>query len=533
MLNPLLNTYFALYSDQVRVRFAPSPTGWAHAGSIRTALYNYLFAKKHGGKFLLRIEDTDQERTVPGADKYILDSLYWLGIPPDEGWDDNSPLSENYRQSYRTKNQVYKPYLQHLVKTGYAYICFDTPDEIDAMRQRYVAQGITMPSYNYHTRGSMKNSLTLSDMEVNALLDAGTPHVIRFKFDNSNRTIFVDDLIRGQVEFKTDQQDDKILMKSDGMPTYHLANVVDDLEMGITHVIRGEEWLPSAALHVSLYDALGYRHRTPKFVHLPLILKPDGKGKLSKRDGIALGIPIFPFSCIDPVTGKTSKGYKEEGYLPQAILNHLSLIGWHPTENNQEIFSMDELINLFSFDQVNKSGARYDHKKLNAFNRHYLKAADNKVIAEELMDKVSYVRMHHIDYVIKVVDFMKDRSTFIMDIYDKGKFFFVDPSEYDMEFVKEKYNDKIYQFLNAIYSSFGTTQDSDFIISLINDHINYAAGGMRLDKTLAIQFLNIIMTGSVSAPNIANVISILGKNVIMDRFTNAIDCFSKLELKVN
>lgn len=533
MINPLLDTYFALYGDQIRVRFCPSPTGFLHAGGMRTALYNYLFAKKHGGKFLLRIEDTDQERTVPGADKYILDALYWLGIPPDEGWDYNSPLSENYRQSYRAKNQIYKRYLQHLIRHGYAYICFDTPEEIDAMRQRYATQGITMPSYNFETRGTMRNSLTLSDDDVNSLLDAGTPHVVRFKFDKSNRTIFVDDLIRGQVEFKTNQQDDKILMKSDGMPTYHLANVVDDLEMGITHVIRGEEWLPSAALHVCLYDALGFRSRTPKFVHLPLILKPDGKGKLSKRDGIALGIPIFPFSCVDPVTGKTSKGYKEEGYLPAAIINHLALIGWNPGDTTQEFFSMEELISSFSFEKVNKSGARYDHKKLNAFNRHYLKITDNKIIADQLMDKVSYVRMHHINYVIKVVDFMKDRSTFIMDIYDKGKFFFVETEGYDIDFIKANYDHKVYQFLTAMHSSLSVTKDENMTPVLIDDHINYVAEGLRLDKTIAIQFLNMCITGTKSAPNVATVISILGKSITAERIFNAIEIFESDKVQHN
>ena len=398
-------------STKVRVRFAPSPTGPLHIGGVRTALYNYLFAKKHNGDFILRIEDTDQNRFVEGAEQYIIDSLNWCGIPYDEGPGKDGGFGP-YRQSERA--HLYKDYAQQLIDSGNAYYAFDTADALDAHRKDHEAEGKTF-IYNWHNRQKLDNSLALSSEEVKAKLDANLPYVIRFKSPEAE-TLPLTDEIRGNMEIDTSILDDKVLFKSDGMPTYHLANIVDDHLMEITHVIRGEEWLPSLALHVLLYRAFGWT--APKFAHLPLILKPQGKGKLSKRDGDKMGFPVFPLEWKDPKTGEISSGYREENYLPEAMVNMLSLLGWNPG-TEQEFFNLSELVSAFEISRVHKSGAKFDPEKTKWFQQHYLQLQDNKELAEQfqkiLKDKGVNSDM---DFTVKIVALLKERAVFVDDLWD-------------------------------------------------------------------------------------------------------------------
>jgi len=361
---------------KVRVRFAPSPTGPLHIGGVRTALYNYLFAKKHNGDFILRIEDTDQTRFVPGAEEYIIESLKWCGITVDEGIEEGGPYGP-YRQSDR--KEVYKEFSERLIESGNAYYAFDTAEELDAMRERLKEQKSSVQQYNALTRGDMKNSLTLSDNETAKLLKSGTPFVVRFKM-NEDETVIVEDIIRGKVTVNTNQLDDKVLFKSDGMPTYHLANVVDDHLMKISHVIRGEEWLPSLPLHVLLYRAFGWEDTMPDFAHLPLLLKPSGQGKLSKRDGDALGFPVFPLKWEDPSTGDVSRGYREDGYFPDAFVNLIAFLGWNPG-TEEEILSINEMASYFDLNKVHKAGAKFDPEKAKWFNHKYLTKKNSSKLA--------------------------------------------------------------------------------------------------------------------------------------------------------
>ena len=365
--------------SKVRVRFAPSPTGPLHIGGVRTALYNYLFAKKNGGKMILRIEDTDQKRYVDGAEQYILDSLEWCGIHLDESIIHGGKYGP-YRQSQR--KEIYRPYAEQLVNNGFAYYAFDTAEELTLMRERMKKAGVTSPQYNSVTRSTMKNSLSLSDDEVKKRLNNEEPYVIRIKMPR-NQEVKLFDVIRGWVVVNTNKMDDKVIFKSDGMPTYHLANVVDDYLMKISHVIRGEEWLPSAPLHVLLYEYLGWKSQQPQFAHLPLLLKPDGNGKLSKRDGDRLGFPVFPLNWKNPETGEVSLGYKEAGYLPEAFINMLAFLGWN-LGTPQEIFSIDDLCETFTLDRVGKSGAKFDFDKTKWFNQQYLRSKSKLELAEML-----------------------------------------------------------------------------------------------------------------------------------------------------
>ena len=365
--------------SKVRVRFAPSPTGPLHIGGVRTALYNYLFAKKNGGKMILRIEDTDQKRYVDGAEQYILDSLEWCGIHLDESIIHGGKYGP-YRQSQR--KEIYRPYAEQLVNNGFAYYAFDTAEELTLMRERMKKAGVTSPQYNSVTRSTMKNSLSLSDDEVKKRLNNEEPYVIRIKMPR-NQEVKLFDVIRGWVVVNTNKMDDKVIFKSDGMPTYHLANVVDDYLMKISHVIRGEEWLPSAPLHVLLYEYLGWKSQQPQFAHLPLLLKPDGNGKLSKRDGDRLGFPVFPLNWKNPETEEISLGYKEAGYLPEAFINMLAFLGWNPG-TPQEIFSIDDLCETFTLDRVGKSGAKFDFDKTKWFNQQYLRSKSKLELAEML-----------------------------------------------------------------------------------------------------------------------------------------------------
>lgn len=405
----------------VRVRFAPSPTGPLHMGGVRTALYNYLFARKHGGQFLLRIEDTDQTRYVPGAEQYIKESLEWCGLVPDESPWVGGPDGP-YRQSDR--KDMYKQYAEELVAKDKAYHAFDTPEELEAMRARLQAAGVAAPAYNAVTREHMKNSLTLSADEVKERLARGDQYVVRLKVPRHAEVRF-EDIIRGWVVVHSANIDDKVLFKSDGMPTYHLANIVDDHLMRITHVIRGEEWLPSAPLHVLIYEAFGWER--PAFAHLPLILKPDGNGKLSKRDGDRLGFPVFSLDWIDPTSGEKSSGYREKGYYPEAFINMLALLGWNPG-TDQEIMSLDELTQLFDLERVHKGGAKFDPEKTKWFNQQYLRKQPDAVLGEQLKKKLQAAGIETtLDRAIHAATLLKERATFVDDMLE-GKYLFTQGS---------------------------------------------------------------------------------------------------------
>ena len=418
---------------RVRVRFAPSPTGALHIGGVRTALYNYLFARKHGGDFVFRIEDTDSSRFVPGAEEYIIESFKWLGIKFDEGVSFGGEHGP-YRQSER--REIYKVYVKQLLDAGKAYIAFDTPEELEAKRAE-----IENFQYDARTRGMMRNSLTLPKEEVDALIAAGNQYVVRFKIE-PGEAVHVDDLIRGDVKIMSDILDDKVLYKSaDELPTYHLANIVDDHLMEITHVIRGEEWLPSAPLHVLLYKAFGWEDTMPRFAHLPLLLKPEGKGKLSKRDGDRLGFPVFPLEWHDPKTGEISSGFRESGYFPEAVINFLAFLGWNPG-TERELYSLDELVELFDISKCSKAGARFDYQKGIWFNHEYIL---NKSAEEVAVAFAPIVKEHGIDEpmerIIKVVAMMKDRVNFVHEFWALCSFFFVAPTEYDEKTRKKRWKE--------------------------------------------------------------------------------------------
>ncbi|MCD4731614.1 MAG: glutamate--tRNA ligase, partial [Bacteroidales bacterium] len=418
---------------EVRVRFAPSPTGPLHIGGVRTALYNYLFAKKHGGKMVLRIEDTDQNRFVEGAEDYILESLNWCGIKFDEGIHKGGPYGP-YKQSER--KDKYKVYAEKLVKSGNAYFAFDTPEYLESLRKRLEQEKALNTSYSSFCRMDMANSLTLTNQEVQSKIDSGVPYVIRFKMPENEEVRFTD-IIRGEVVVNTSTLDDKVLFKSDGMPTYHLANIVDDYLMKISHVIRGEEWLPSLPLHVLLYTALGWKDSMPEFAHMPLTLKPDGKGKLSKRDGDRLGFPVFPLEWKNPQTGEISSGYRESGYFPEAFINILAFLGWNPG-TEQEIFSMAELIQTFSLERVGKAGSRFDPEKARWYNHQYLINRSNDELAQlyqPILKEKGFSAND--DFVAKLVELIKERANFVKDFWEQSFYFFEAPVEYDAKMIKK------------------------------------------------------------------------------------------------
>lgn len=432
-------------SQKVRVRFAPSPTGPLHIGGVRTALYNYLFARQHGGEMILRIEDTDSQRFVPGAEQYINESLAWLGIKIDEGVSEGGAYGP-YKQSER--RDIYREHVKMLLDNGKAYIAFDTPEELDAKRQE-----VANFQYDASTRLSMRNSLSLSKEEVDKLIADGEKYVVRFKIE-PGRDVVVNDLIRGKVTINSNVLDDKVLYKSaDDLPTYHLANIVDDHLMLVSHVIRGEEWLPSAPLHVLLYEAFGWADTMPAFVHLPLLLKPDGKGKLSKRDGDRLGFPVFPLEWHDPKSGEVSSGYRESGYLPEAVVNFLALLGWNPGDDT-EIMSMDELIAKFSLDHCSKSGAKFDFEKGKWFNHKYIQEVDNAVLAEMfkpiLVENGVDLNAYSDEYITRVVSMVKDRVNFVRDLWEVTRFFFVAPTEYEEKAVKKRWKEDTPALMNEL-----------------------------------------------------------------------------------
>ncbi|MCH5222043.1 MAG: glutamate--tRNA ligase [Muribaculaceae bacterium] len=430
---------------EVRVRFAPSPTGPLHIGGVRTALYNYLFARQHGGKMILRIEDTDSQRFVPGAEDYINEALAWLGIEIDEGVREGGPYGP-YKQSER--RDIYREHVKMLLDSGKAYIAFDTPVELDAKRAE-----IANFQYDASTRMSMRNSLTMPVDEVARLIADGVQYVVRFRID-PGRDVAVDDLIRGRVTIKSDILDDKVLYKSaDDLPTYHLANIVDDHLMKVSHVIRGEEWLPSAPLHVLLYEAFGWADTAPAFVHLPLLLKPDGKGKLSKRDGDRLGFPVFPLEWHDPKSGETSSGYRESGYLPQAVVNFLALLGWNPGDDT-EVMSMDELISKFSLDHCSRAGAKFAYEKGKWFNHTYLQTMPDADLAELFKPVMKDNGVDPDDfsdeYITRAVGMVKSRINFVRDLWDNARFFFVAPTKYEPKAVKKRWSEEMPTIMTAL-----------------------------------------------------------------------------------
>jgi glutamyl-tRNA synthetase len=422
---------------RVRTRFAPSPTGGLHLGGVRTALYSYLFAKHHGGDFVLRIEDTDRNRFVEGAEQYIVDCLNWCGIEADEGPHQPGPYAP-YRQSER-KDQ-YRQYAEELVKKGNAYYAFDTAEELEQMREEYKSPGNPSPQYDRHTRKHMKNSLSATESQVKTWMDEGRPYVIRIKMPE-NETIIFEDMIRGEIHNESALVDDKVLLKADGMPTYHLAVVVDDYLMKITHAFRGEEWLPSAPVHIKLWEYLGWADHMPAWAHLPLILKPEGNGKLSKRDGDRLGFPVFAMDWKDPQSGELMTGFKEMGFLPEAFINMLAMLGWHSGEE-QEIFTKEELIQKFSMERVHKGGARFDFEKAKWFNHEWIKHAESKALlplVQPILEEKGILEMNA-DYLTQVISFVKDRCTLLNDFYTQSVFFFQPPATFDLEAVKPKWN---------------------------------------------------------------------------------------------
>jgi glutamyl-tRNA synthetase len=486
-------------------------------GGVRTALYNYLFARQHGGDFLLRIEDTDQTRFVPGAEEYITESLKWLGIMYDEGPGLEGDFAP-YRQSER--KPIYRRYVDQLLEAGHAYYAFDTPEELEVMRENLQKAGSTSPSYNFITRNSMKNSLTLPADEVRRRLESGDPYVVRIKIPR-NEEVRLEDIVRGVVVVNTNTLDDKVLFKSDGMPTYHMANIVDDYLMKITHVIRGEEWLPSAPTHVLLYRFLGWEEAMPKFAHLPLILKPDGNGKLSKRDGDRLGFPVFPLQWKDPFSGELSSGYRESGYFKEAVINILALLGWHPSDN-QELFSLDELVKVFSLEKVSKAGAKFDFEKAKWFNREYLKQKPDGELAEMVKpyaEEAGYTVS--MDYLEGACRLMKERATFIKDIVFEGRYLFQAPDKYDDHTISKKWKPETADQIRAILHVISGTEG--FEAGDIEARVKNWLEENRVGFGAVMPVFRVLLTGEGAGPGIFDICALLGREVVFARMESGLN----------
>ena len=507
---------------KVRVRFAPSPTGPLHIGGVRTALYNYLFAKQNGGDMILRIEDTDQTRFVPGAEAYIIEALTWLGIKFDEGVHIGGSYGP-YRQSDR--KPMYRQYAEQLLRDGWAYYAFDRPEALEAKRKAYEAQKKTF-QYDCHTRAEMENSLSLPADEVERRIAGGDPYVVRFKFP-ADIDITVHDLIRGDVTMNSNLLDDKVLFKSDGMPTYHLANIVDDHTMEVSHVIRGEEWLPSAPLHVMLYKAFGWEDTMPQFAHLPLLLKPEGNGKLSKRDGDRLGFPVFPLDWHDPKSGELSSGYRERGYFPEAVVNILALLGWNPG-TEQEILSMDELIRLFSIDHISKSGAKFNVDKAKWFNHEYMQMQSDETVAA-LFEPV--LREHGIeaphDYVVRVCGMMKERIGFISELWDQTSYFFTAPTAYEPAAVKKRWKPGMTVHMNKIVEIIENNPfEHDLLHKLILD--DYIVGN-QYNMGQIMNSFRLAVVGDTKGPDMLTLVMVIGRDETLRRLRRAIEVIGEPE----
>jgi glutamyl-tRNA synthetase len=500
----------------IRVRFAPSPTGALHIGGIRTALYNFLLARKHGGTMILRIEDTDQTRYVPGAEEYILEALAWAGIQIDEGVGKGGPHAP-YRQSER--KEIYQKYAQQLIAEGKAYYAFDTEQDLEAMRERLKKEDALNQQYGISTRGQMKNSLTLTAEEVKQKLNAGEPYVIRLKVP-AEQSVELVDLIRGQVVVNSSQIDDKVLMKSDGMPTYHLANVVDDYLMQITHVIRGEEWLPSAPLHVLLYQSFGWQDAMPQFAHLPLLLKPDGNGKLSKRDADQMGFPIFPLNWTDPKTKELAKGFRESGYLPEALINFLAFLGWNPG-TEQEIFSIEQLTEVFTLERIGKAGAKFDIQKAQWFNQQYLRSKSNTELAKQLLNSLKKENISCSEQKAeKVCQAMRERITYPQDIFEHGRFFFTAPILFDESVISKKWNEEAVKVLSAYRDEVKKIEAPSAEIAKTT--LDSVAGNLGIGTGKVLQALRVALTGQGSGPDLMLTIEILGSEETVSRLDYAL-----------
>ena len=502
----------------VRVRFAPSPTGPLHIGGVRTALYNYLFAKKHKGTFVLRIEDTDQTRFVQNAEEYIIEALKWCNIHVDEGVSANGDYKP-YRQSER-KN-IYKEFAERLVENGSAYYAFDTPEELNSIRDEY-EKNKKIFSYDIYTRKNLKNSLVLPEEETKKLLKS-TPYTIRFKMPE-NTDIKLQDIIRGSLTINSSTLDDKVIFKSDGLPTYHLANVVDDYLMKISHVIRGEEWLPSLPLHYLLYSALGWTDQMPQFAHLPLILKPNGKGKLSKRDGDKEGFPVFPLDWKS-YNNEIFTGYRESGYFADAFINILAMLGWNPG-SEQEIFTMEELIEQFSLEKVQKGGARFDPEKAKWFNQQYLRVKSGEELAKLFQPVLQKRNIHkNQEYVVKVCNLVKERSVFIDDIWEQGSFFFIAPSDYDEKVVKKFWKPDTVDILKDITEIFKL--QGDFQSQTLEEKVKSFIESNELSFGKVMNPLRLCLVGTNKGPHLFDIIEMLGKEETLSRIDKAISVIQK------
>ena len=498
---------------KVRVRFAPSPTGALHIGGVRTALYNYLFAKQHGGDMVFRIEDTDSNRFVPGAEEYIIESFKWLGIKFDEGVSFGGEYGP-YRQSER--RDIYKKYVKQLLDAGKAYIAFDTPEELDAKRQE-----IKNFQYDSHTRMQMRNSRAMPKEEVDALIADGKQYVVRFLIQPGEE-IHVNDMIRGDVVIKSDILDDKVLYKSaDELPTYHLANIVDDHLMQISHVIRGEEWLPSAPLHVLLYRAFGWEDTMPRFAHLPLLLKPDGKGKLSKRDGDRLGFPVFPLEWHDPKTGDVSTGFRESGYFPEAVINFLALLGWNPG-TEQELFTLDELVQAFDISKCSKAGARFDYQKGIWFNHEYILKKSNEEIAHLFAPIVANNGVDEpMERITKVVSMMKDRVSFVKELWPLCSFFFIAPTEYDEKTVRKRWKEDSAKVMTELadviegIDDFSIENQEKIVMAWVESK------GYKLGDVM--NAFRLTLVGIGKGPGMFDITAFLGKEETLRRMRKAIE----------
>ncbi|MCB0438591.1 MAG: glutamate--tRNA ligase [Mangrovimonas sp.] len=499
-------------SQEVRVRFAPSPTGPLHIGGVRTALFNYLFAKKHNGTFILRIEDTDQNRYVEGAEAYIIEALNWCGIPFDEGPGKNEKFGP-YRQSER--KALYKQYADELIAKGKAYYAFDTAEELDSHRKDHEEKGKTF-IYNWHNRLKLKNSLSLSKDEVEKRLASGEDYVVRF-LSPQDESLHLTDIIRGEITIDTNILDDKVLFKSDGMPTYHLANIVDDHLMHITHVIRGEEWLPSLALHYQLYDAFGWK--APQFAHLPLILKPTGSGKLSKRDGDKLGFPVFPLEWKNPETGETSRGYREDGYFPEAVINFLAFLGWNPG-TEQELFSLEELVEAFDLERVNKAGARFDPEKTKWYNHQYMQLQSDAHLAELFQRSRPELTSIDLGYIELVVAQIKERATFVNDFWELSSYFFIAPESYDEKAYGKAYKDDTPEFMKTLMTVIKSI--NDFTVENTQTTIKgwITDSGIGFGKVM--MPLRVALVGSLQGPDLFDIMYLIGKNETLKRIEKAI-----------
>ncbi|MDA9554945.1 glutamate--tRNA ligase [Pelobium sp.] len=501
--------------NKVRVRFAPSPTGGLHIGGVRTILFNYLFAKQHHGEFILRIEDTDQTRFIEGAEEYIVNCLKWCGLNPNESPQVGGPYAP-YRQSER--KDIYRKYAEELVKAGYAYYAFDTAEELDCKRQ--VIENFR---YDHQSRKHLRNSLTIPHEAVESLIKEGAPHVIRIKMP-ANENITFTDLIRGQVSFNSNEVDDKVLLKADGMPTYHLAVVVDDYLMKITHAFRGEEWLPSSPVHILLWKYLGWEASMPKWAHLPLILKPDGHGKLSKRDGQRLGFPVYAINWIDPQSQEKADGFKDVGFLPEAFLNMLAMLGWNDG-TDQEIFSLDELIIKFSLERIHKGGAKFDYEKAKWYNAEWIKRSSASYLLPYVKEVLAKHQINAIDdeYLLAVIDLVKERCTLLPDFYAQSIFFFKEPEKYDLEAVQPKWNADKAEFFKAFIQNINSENLID------SAALEASFKSLAAEKNIKVGELmlpfRIMLVGGKFGPQVFDIAAKIGKEATIARIEKALNAF--------